>query len=241
MPSPGNDRHSERRTHAITNHDCHGGGATTGLGKRQIAEFIQDQEVEPAQQIRGAPLSIGAAFAGVEPDKPGLDIDRLAPCQQRARRRGGDRPIRPMTVRCQVASPARLVPHSRQQKRLGGWSALWDLPAIRCIRLRLFHDVPQLAEHVDRVRSIGSDPALLQIMDRQGIQMVPALAPASLHRDQTCFLQHPQMHHDRAAINIRQRLAQRAGRARSIHQQIQQLSPHTMAERLENQVEFFFG
>lgn len=33
-----------------------------GLGEGEIAQFIKDQEIEAAQQIRGAPLSIGAGF-----------------------------------------------------------------------------------------------------------------------------------------------------------------------------------
>ncbi len=33
------------------------------LGERQIAQFVEDQEVEAAQEIRGAPLPISAGFA----------------------------------------------------------------------------------------------------------------------------------------------------------------------------------
>jgi len=38
---------------------------TAGLGEGQIAEFVEDQEVEPAQQIGHAPLPVGSGL-GIE-------------------------------------------------------------------------------------------------------------------------------------------------------------------------------
>ena len=110
---------------------------------------------------------------------------------------------------------------------------------MRLIGLGAFDAVTQLVEHGDGMGRIRPDPAFLQIVDWHRIQVIPALPATPLNRDQAGFLQNPEMLHDRAAIDCRQRRTQSTGGPRAIRQQIQQLPTQLVAERLEKQIKCF--
>jgi hypothetical protein len=67
--------------------------------------------------------------------------------------------------------------------------------------------------------------------------MVPAFAAATFGDDQPCLLQHLQMLHHRAAVEIGEMVAQRPRRKRLILQIVQNLTSNAVRERLEDAVE----
>ena len=76
----------------------------------------------------------------------------------------------------------------------------------------------------------------MNIADGQGVEMVPALASLAPGHDQIGVFKHFEMHHHRAAVHVRECLAQRAGGLRLIFQAIQQFAPARMRQGLENMI-----
>ena len=62
----------------------------------------------------------------------------------------------------------------------------------------------QPVEQADRAGGIGADPAVVDMLDRQRVQMVPPLPPLALDDHQLRLLQHLQMLHHRAAVEVRE-------------------------------------
>ncbi|MOA67586.1 hypothetical protein D3C78_1948300 [compost metagenome] len=71
--------------------------------------------------------------------------------------------------------------------------------------------------------------------------MVPALAATPLGHDQPGLFEYAQMLHDGAAIDRRQQVAQHAGGARLVLEQIEDLAANAVAQRLENPVILVVG
>src|SRR3546814_15788188 len=82
-----------------------------------------------------------------------------------------------------------------------------------------FFRLPRLLEPRQPCRrrgGVGADPAVVDILDRHCVEMVPPLAPAALGDDESGIFQHFQMLHHRAAIEFGEMRAQRAGGQRLI-------------------------
>ena len=78
-----------------------------------------------------------------------------------------------------------------------------------------------------------ANPALVDFVDRQWVEMVPALAAAALRNDQARVFKHAQMLHDRAAVEVAKMGAQGAGGQRLVLEIIEDLPADLVAERLE--------
>jgi len=79
----------------------------------------------------------------------------------------------------------------------------------------------------------------MDAFDRQGVEMVPPLAPFPSRHHQAGAFQHLQMLHHRAAVHIVETLAQSAGGDRTIFQAVQHLSTTRVRQRLENTIIFY--
>lgn len=88
---------------------------------------------------------------------------------------------------------------------------------------------------------IGTDPTVVDLLDRQAVQMVPAL-PAFLPGNyEIGFFKHPQMLHDGAAVHLGEGFAERACRARLFLQKVENVAAAAMRQRLENGVVIRFA
>src|SRR5436309_252302 len=85
-------------------------------------------------------------------------------------------------------------------------------------------------EDADGVAGILTDPAVVDLLDRQRVEMVPALAPLALCDDQIGLFEYLEMHHHRAPVHVRESLAERAGGLRQILQPVEQLAPARMRQ-----------
>ncbi len=94
----------------------------------------------------------------------------------------------------------------------------------------------QPVQYRQRVPGIGADPAVVDVLDRQAVQVVPAFAAFLPRHYQIGFLQHFEMLHHRAAIHVREGLAEHAGGAWAFLQQIQNLAAPMVRQSLENGV-----
>ena len=94
---------------------------------------------------------------------------------------------------------------------------------------------------INEVAGILADPAVVDRLDRQGVEMVPALAALAARQDQLRLFQHLQVLHDRATVHLRKSFAQRARRQRRVLDRIQHLPPLCIGQRLENGVLFRFA
>ena len=88
-----------------------------------------------------------------------------------------------------------------------------------------------------RWRGVRADPAIVDVLDRHRVQMIPPFAAAPLGDHQPRVLQHLQMLHHRAAVDVGEMAAQRAGRQRLVLEIIEDLSPDRRGERLEGRIE----
>jgi len=68
---------------------------------------------------------------------------------------------------------------------------------------------------------MGPDPAFVDGVNGEGVEVVPALAAAALGDDQVGGFQHLQMLHHRAAVEVRELRAQTAGGQRLIAQHVE--------------------
>ena len=67
----------------------------------------------------------------------------------------------------------------------------------------------------------GTDPALMDLLDGNDVQVVPTLSAAALDDDEIGIGEHRQMLHHRAAIQLRVLIAKGTGRERTCFQCIQ--------------------
>ena len=84
---------------------------------------------------------------------------------------------------------------------------------------------------------VGADPAVVDVLDRYRVEMIPALAAAALGDDEPCILEHLEMLHHRAAVDIGEMDAQRARGQRLVLQIVQYLAPDRRGEGLEGRIE----
>ena len=64
--------------------------------------------------------------------------------------------------------------------------------------------------------SVLTDPAIMNVLDRQGVEQVPPVASFTLNDDQVCVFQHFKMLHDCAAVHVGKYLAQHASGPRLV-------------------------
>ena len=94
----------------------------------------------------------------------------------------------------------------------------------------------QLGKPAGRRRRVGPDPAFVNFLDGNGVEVIPPLAPLA-HRDhQIRFLEHLQMLHHGAAIELGEVRAKRARRQRLVAQIVEDLPPNLRAQRLEHPI-----
>src|SRR6185503_12557128 len=65
---------------------------------------------------------------------------------------------------------------------------------------------------------VGRDPALVELDKGRDVEMVPALAALAPRDEETCLLEDGDVLHDGAAVEVREVLAEIAGRARRVAQ-----------------------
>src|SRR5918993_4735295 len=94
----------------------------------------------------------------------------------------------------------------------------------------------QLRHARRRPRRVRADPALVDLVDRQRIEVVPALASLARGDHQVRLFEHFQMLHHRAAIELRKQAAQHAGGQRLVAQLVEDLSADRRGQRLERPV-----
>ncbi|MNL61363.1 hypothetical protein D3C87_1852740 [compost metagenome] len=73
-------------------------------------------------------------------------------------------------------------------------------------------------------------------VDGQGVEMVPAFAPAPLGDDEASLFEHTQMLHDGAAVEFGKGRAEIAGRGGAGLEHVKHAPPDAVAESLENEV-----
>jgi len=113
---------------------------------------------------------------------------------------------------------------------------------LRCSRDRFSFQISfQAVQQGDRIRSIAPDPALMNMFDRQGIEIIPALATNPTHEHKVSFFQHSQMLHHRAPVELAELRAEVTRRLRCIFQRIHHASPDRRGQRPENQVSFIIA
>src|SRR3546814_14033692 len=86
-----------------------------------------------------------------------------------------------------------------------------DAPAFLLRFDRLF----EAREPRRRGSRVGADPAVVDVLDRHRVEMVPAFAAAAFGDDEAGILRLPPMLHPRSAVDVGKTAAQRAGRPRS--------------------------
>ena len=98
----------------------------------------------------------------------------------------------------------------------------------------------EAAQHACGISGVGADPAFVDGVDGQGVEVVPALAATTFGDDEAGVFQHFEMLHDGAAIKLGQQFTKGAGGARLCAQQIQNVAANAVAEGLEDGVVMVF-
>ena len=83
---------------------------------------------------------------------------------------------------------------------------------------------------------IGTDPAFVDALDRDGVEVIPALTAAPLDDHQVGVLQYPQVLHDGRAIELWERFGTSPGRFRASFERIEKLPASLIRQCLEDQV-----
>jgi hypothetical protein len=74
-------------------------------------------------------------------------------------------------------------------------------------------------------------------LDREHVEVVPSLPPPALSDDQPGALEHADVLHGGTAVEFGEPVAQLAGRARVVLQQVEDLPAGAVGERLEEAIE----
>ena len=96
--------------------------------------------------------------------------------------------------------------------------------------------VAQVREEADGGASVVADPTIMERLDRQRVEVVPALPTGPAHDHETGGLQHTEVLHDRAPVEPGQRRAQVARGAWAVAQRVEQLPPGAVGQRPEHGV-----
>lgn len=80
----------------------------------------------------------------------------------------------------------------------------------------------QPTQPVRRVARELADPALMDLLNRDHIEMIPALPPLSFRNDEVRIGQHRQVLHHRASIQLRMQFAERTRGERTAFEGIKQ-------------------
>ena len=92
------------------------------------------------------------------------------------------------------------------------------------------------SEQGDRAFCMWADPALVDLLEGDGVQMVPTLPSTPDGDDQFRLFQHPQMLHHRAAVELGKMRAERAGGQRLVPQIVEDLAADRRGQGFENAV-----
>ncbi len=91
------------------------------------------------------------------------------------------------------------------------------------------------------MRRVFADPAVMDLLDRKRVEVIPALPSLALGNDEVSLLEDLQMLHHGAAVHIGKSIAQCARRLGCFLQPIEHLAPPRMGQGLENMVVLGFG
>ncbi len=97
----------------------------------------------------------------------------------------------------------------------------------------------QLCQPIGRVSGELADPAFVNRLNRQGVEVIPAFPPPPLYDYQISFHQHIQMLHHGGAIEIWQQFGQGAGGEWTRFQGIENGASRFVRQCLENQIVLF--
>jgi len=101
--------------------------------------------------------------------------------------------------------------------------------------LALTHPL-EAAQHRGRIGGVRADPALMDPMNGQRVEMIPALAAAPLDDHQPRLFENLQMLHHRTSVELRHQFAEHPGRARFRLERVQNPAPGSMAQSLEQRI-----
>ena len=94
----------------------------------------------------------------------------------------------------------------------------------------------QLSQHGHRTLGVGADPAFVDGVDRQWVEVVPTLPAPPLDDDEVGAFQRLQMLHHGAAIEFGKLGAERPGGQRLVAQNVEDRSAMMRCEGAENPV-----
>ena len=83
---------------------------------------------------------------------------------------------------------------------------------------------------------IGTDPAFVDALDRDGVEVIPTLTAAPLDDYEVGFLEDAEMLHHGRAIEFREQLGKSPGRFRAAFERIEKFPASFIRQRLEDQV-----
>ena len=96
----------------------------------------------------------------------------------------------------------------------------------------------ELREPGARRRGVGADPAVVDVLDRHRVEVIPAFAPAAFGDDQPRIFQHFEMLHDSASVDVAEVAAQRARGERLILERVEDLASDVRCQGFENLIIF---
>jgi hypothetical protein len=113
-----------------------------------------------------------------------------------------------------------------------------SLVSSRCSRKRRgwFHLSFHPGQQCSGAAGILADPPVVNFLDGDHVQVVPAAAPFALHDHQPGFFQHSKVLHHGAAVNLPEMAAELPGGLGRLLEQVEDLAPAVVRQRFENQV-----
>ena len=150
----------------------------------------------------------GALAADAAPDRPATRPSAAAATSRRVRRSGCRR-------RRDMLAP---IGRSGQSECPAGDAAI------------------ELVQQFEGGAGVPADPPVVDVLDRQRREMVPTLTSSSLHEHESGLVQHLEVLHHRAPVEVRQRRAQLAAGARPVAQLVEQATAGRRGQRLEHGV-----
>src|SRR5215212_7196695 len=101
------------------------------------------------------------------------------------------------------------------------------------LRAALLQVVLEAGEQFDVVDCVGADPAVVDLLDGQRVEVVPAEAALAPDDDQAGLLQDAEVLHDRAAVELGEVAAEVARRAGLRLEQVEDAPSATVSQRFE--------
>ena len=97
----------------------------------------------------------------------------------------------------------------------------------------------ELRENFHRRRCVFVYPPVVDLTDRNGVEVIPPKTPIFFRKDQARFFEYPEMLHHGATVEVFEFRADVAGGFRFISQKIKYLAASPVGERLINKIVLF--